>query len=222
MGRAGADFEGKGVTARLDKTLACAYRPCSLDQSVRVLTLSVEDPVKYIEGRRMARKISQPRWLDDYNFPGQKVDVALENSSPVAAILASSPSATRRESANLDATIVELLLDNSESTSALFAAEPGCLVDISNVHGSGFVSPVNPAVTLTSVLEVRPLQLPRPTSLSRRQFQHLFIVGTNLNQFQTISNIFNSFQFISRSSRKRSQLLTCRLSLLTSRQYFAS
>lgn len=130
-------------------------RPCSLDESVRVLTLSVDDPVNYLEGRRMAPKRSQPRWLDGYAAPGQKVDVSFDGGR-LTAVLASSPTLARMESANLDASIVDMLVDGANGSSCLYEAKPGSLFDVSAVRGAGFASPVNSQVTLTSVLEVRP------------------------------------------------------------------
>ena len=58
----------------------------------------------------MRRRQQAPRWLDDFTVPGQFVAVRHEGSDLKQRLyaLANSPYAARRESANLDASIVEV------------------------------------------------------------------------------------------------------------------
>ena len=66
--------------------------------------------VNYLDGRKVKRRQQAPRWLDDFTVPGQFVAVRHEGSDLKQRLyaLANSPYAARRESANLDASIVEV------------------------------------------------------------------------------------------------------------------
>lgn len=66
--------------------------------------------VNYLDGRKVKRRQQAPRWLDEFTVPGQFVAVRHEGSDLKQRLyaLANSPYAARRESANLDASIVEV------------------------------------------------------------------------------------------------------------------
>lgn len=128
-------------------------REASLDGGLRLLRLSVEDRVQYLDGRKVRQVQRRPRWRDDFRFPGQSValrfcpgpgaaDVdgcAADGSATVRFALASSPTSARNESAGLDATLVELLLDTRarDSAASLAAQEPGTPLEVSQVLGRG-------------------------------------------------------------------------------------
>ena len=103
-------------------------REASADGSARTLQLSVEDAVTFTEGRRVRNVQEAPRWVDGYCVPGQFVAIryckengaagsssrssscaegALAEAARLFA-LASSPYEARRDSANLNASIVEV------------------------------------------------------------------------------------------------------------------
>lgn len=140
------------TTARVQ--LACrACRPLSLDDSVRLVTLSIEDPVKLIEGRRMAPRPAQPRWMDAYHLPGQQVVVQM-GGAKLKAALASAPTEVHQRSAELDACICEVAVAQRDGAQPLFEAEPGAQAEVSDIHGIGFASPSDPQKTLMRALEV--------------------------------------------------------------------
>ena len=64
----------------------------------------------FLEGRKVRRRQEAPRWVDAYTVPGQFVSVRHEGGAAAARLyaLANSPYAARRESANLDASIIEV------------------------------------------------------------------------------------------------------------------
>ena len=119
---------------------------------MRLLTLSVNDPVSYLQGRRMQPKPSGPRWVDAYHTPGQVVTLQLGSCSLKAAI-ATAPIEARADSANLDACIVELAVPSNHGMQPLATADPGAVAEISTVTGMGFASPTNAQCSLTKVLE---------------------------------------------------------------------
>ncbi|KAL6782842.1 hypothetical protein ACKKBG_A08310 [Auxenochlorella protothecoides x Auxenochlorella symbiontica] len=151
-------------------------REASLDGGLRLLRLSVEDRVQYLDGRKVRQVQRRPRWRDDFRFPGQSValrfcpgpgaaDVdgcAADGSATVRFALASSPTSARNESAGLDATLVELLLDTRarDSAASLAAQEPGTPLEVSQVLGRGFSSVLSLGADLATALEEqRPLLL---------------------------------------------------------------
>eukprot|EP00891_Asterochloris_glomerata_P008262 jgi/Astpho2/8262/fgenesh1_pg.00122_%23_34_t len=136
----------------------------SADGSLRTLVIAVEDPVTYIEGRTMERRRTGTRWLDEYEVPGQMVAVKYcsqpkgtepDCRAPRLFAISSSPYDARRQSADLDATILELLVaaDGEESEAHLAQLGPGAPLAISQVLGRGFASLFNSYVGLLSALE---------------------------------------------------------------------
>ncbi|KXZ45098.1 hypothetical protein GPECTOR_58g547 [Gonium pectorale] len=90
----------------------------SLDGSVRVLHLSVADHVDMLYGMRVKGIPDGSRWIESYTVPGQCVGVrppAAPSDGPEAASapprrlfsIASSPYASRRDSAYVDASLIE-------------------------------------------------------------------------------------------------------------------
>jgi len=65
--------------------------------------------VTYLDGRKLRGRQEAPRWVDAYTVPGQFIRVQREAgaAAPRLYALANSPYAAKRESANLDASIVE-------------------------------------------------------------------------------------------------------------------
>ena len=63
----------------------------------------------YLDGRKLRGRQEAPRWVDAYTVPGQFIRVRREAgaAAPRLYALANSPYAAKRESANLDASIVE-------------------------------------------------------------------------------------------------------------------
>lgn len=151
-------------------------KEASADGSVRTLVLSVSDAVVFGDGRRVKHVQENRRWLDNYRVPGQFVAIryrkdggnmdpdgaATENAAvaPHLLALASSPYEARSTSADLDAAIVEILVNRrgGDDEAALASLGPGALFQVSEVIGRGFSSLFNSAVSLQSALEEgRPL-----------------------------------------------------------------
>lgn len=86
--------------------------------------------------------------------PGQTVDITCAQGSFTTAV-ASSPYAVRRDSANLDASIIDVVAYKGGPTAALMTAAPGDQLEVSGIQGTGFTSVVNSDVSITAVLEVR-------------------------------------------------------------------
>lgn len=142
-------------------------REASADGSARTLLLSVEDHVTFLEGRKVRHVQEKRRWVDNYRVPGQFVAVRYCAEGPtteecsqlrVAArlqSLASSPYEARRDSAMLDASLVELLVSRAGDADERHLAElgPGCMIDVSPVAGAGFASLFNSGVNLMASLE---------------------------------------------------------------------
>ena len=151
-------------------------KEASADGSVRTLVLSVNDAVVFGDGRRVRHVQENRRWLDNYRVPGQfvairyrkdggKMDPDSTTSSDAAVVnhllaLASSPYEARSTSADLDAAIVEILVNRNggPDEATLATLGPGALFQVSEVIGRGFSSLFNTAVSLQSALEEgRPL-----------------------------------------------------------------
>ncbi|KAI3438700.1 hypothetical protein D9Q98_001120 [Chlorella vulgaris] len=145
-------------------------REASADGSVRTLLLSVEDRVNFLEGRKVRHVQQDRRWIDDYRVPGQFVAARYcshdqgsgstdECSEMVVArrllSLASSPYEARRDSALLDASLVELLVSRTGDDDERLLAElgPGSMIEVSRVAGEGFASLFNSSNNLVSCLE---------------------------------------------------------------------
>lgn len=114
---------------------------------MRSLTLSVEDHVTILEGRKMGRKPKDARWVDALTVPGQFLGLCEGSDTPdgqptkVLAI-ASSPYDAKRNSAMLDAALVEVLVDRGsgdEVEMRLSQLAPGSVVHVTQVIGSGCV-----------------------------------------------------------------------------------
>ncbi|KAK3257089.1 hypothetical protein CYMTET_33812, partial [Cymbomonas tetramitiformis] len=112
----------------------------------------------------------QPRWIDNYQLPGQSVylrnlqpegsEGSTEEPQIAGAIsqypIACSPYKARQDSAYLDASIIELLVEDSATDSfskSLAGLEPGSQLEVSEVCGRGFTSLFNEKVGLNSSLE---------------------------------------------------------------------
>lgn len=151
-------------------------REASADGSARTLVLSVADPVSITDGRRVRHVAQSLRWVDFYRQPGQFVALrycatgpCLDTCDPESIrtakhmlAIASSPYEARRESAMLDAAIIELLVSGSgnEDERRLASLEPGSLLDVSQCLGRGYCSLFSSHVGLASALEeARPLVL---------------------------------------------------------------
>ncbi|GAB4816983.1 hypothetical protein N2152v2_004029 [Parachlorella kessleri] len=143
-------------------------KEASADGSVRTLVLSIEDHVNFMDGRKIRHVQENPRWVDAYQAPGQFVAVrycsggsSMENSGFNAVLakqlkaIASSPYEARRDSANLDATIIELLVSRNgdEDDRVLAELGPGGLLEVSNVVGKGYAPLFETQTGLSMVLE---------------------------------------------------------------------
>ncbi|KAL4437987.1 hypothetical protein ABPG77_004208 [Micractinium sp. CCAP 211/92] len=150
-----------------NRATVVANREASADGSARTLLLSVEDHVTFLEGRKVRHVQEKRRWVDNYRVPGQFVAVRYCAEGPtteecsqlrVAArlqSLASSPYEARRDSAMLDASLVELLVSRAGDADERHLAElgPGCMIDVSPVAGAGFASLFNSEVNMMAALE---------------------------------------------------------------------
>lgn len=141
-------------------------RGASADGTVRLLVLSVEDHVDYMDGRKLKRIQKAPRWIDNYKLPGQFVGVRFspEDGSMVSPqrlmAVCCSPYEARRNSALLDASIIEILVerDGHPENEKLAGMAPGDTLQVSQVLGRGFASLFSSYVGLLSAMEdSRPL-----------------------------------------------------------------
>lgn len=155
------------VDLRFSRATVVENRESSADGSVRTLTLSVEDHVNFMDGRKIKHVQENPRWIDAYQVPGQFLAVKycspggdIEDVSTVTLAqhlraIASSPYEARQSSAMLDASIVELLVsrDGDKDDKALADLGPGCLIEVSNVLGNGYASLFDSQNNLSLLLE---------------------------------------------------------------------
>lgn len=125
-----------------------SIRSESANGQLRSLTLSVQDHVTILEGRKMGRKAKDARWVDALTVPGQFVGLCEGTEAPDAdaqptkvLAIASSPYDAKRNSAMLDAALVEVLVDRAgdEMETRLSQLAPGSLVHVTQVIGSGYV-----------------------------------------------------------------------------------
>ncbi|PSC75462.1 adenylate kinase [Micractinium conductrix] len=142
-------------------------KEASADGSARTLLLSVEDAVTFLEGRKVRHVQEKRRWVDEYTVPGQFVAVrycasggSTEGCSELRVArclqsLASSPYEARRDSALLDASLVELLVSRAgdEDERTLAELGPGSMIDVSAVAGDGFASLFNQSINLAAAME---------------------------------------------------------------------
>lgn len=88
--------------------------------------------------------------------PGQLVDVKLPDCEPLTRVIASSPSRTQQESTKyVDQTLIDVLAEDTGPCSALYGAQEGAALLVSDVHGTGFSSVMYPDATIAIVIEVR-------------------------------------------------------------------
>ncbi|KAG2488488.1 hypothetical protein HYH03_012992 [Edaphochlamys debaryana] len=134
----------------------------NLDGSVRVLHLSVSDHVDMLYGRRVKGVPDATRWIESYTIPGQCVGVRLpapgqEPHDPPRQLyaIASSPYASRRDSAYVDASLIEVVVERHGSSDDSVLAElgPGSQLEVTQVIGRGFCSLLDSYNGLTHALE---------------------------------------------------------------------
>ncbi|KAG2438333.1 hypothetical protein HYH02_011029 [Chlamydomonas schloesseri] len=121
----------------------------NLDGSVRVLHLSVADHVDMLYGRRVKGVPDGSRWIESYTIPGQCVGVRVPGGGePEAAppqrlyAIASTPYASRRDSAYVDASLIEIVVERTAgpADAALADMGPGAQLEVTQVIGRGFCS----------------------------------------------------------------------------------
>ncbi|KAG2429604.1 hypothetical protein HXX76_010837 [Chlamydomonas incerta] len=133
----------------------------NLDGSVRVLHLSVADHVDMLYGRRVKGVPDQSRWIESYTIPGQCVGVRLPGSGEPAAppqrlyAIASTPYASRRDSAYVDASLIEIVVERTAgpADAALADMGPGAQLEVTQVIGRGFCSLLDSYNGLTHAME---------------------------------------------------------------------
>lgn len=104
----------------------------------------------------MVPKAVEPRWLDNYLYPGQKVELTTDEGNAVPVVICSSPSEARNESGVGNFSMINVLVQKEGESSDIYAADVDQTFEISRIHGPGFSNPVNDEIKLTSILEVRP------------------------------------------------------------------
>jgi hypothetical protein len=169
--------ESDDLQAKLTWTDAIVIenKEASVDGSMRSLVLSVSDEQGRVnEQKRGSRGRTassgygrSKRWLDAFTSPGQAISVniisddAEESSDQLVGVpdtifhLSTSPYETRMSSAQLDAAIVEILVQKEgspwEKKMALFT--PGTKIQVSQVLGKGYSSLLDASIDLSSSLE---------------------------------------------------------------------
>ncbi|EFJ41106.1 hypothetical protein VOLCADRAFT_107842 [Volvox carteri f. nagariensis] len=115
----------------------------SLDNSIRVLHLAVADHVDMLYGRRVKGVPDATRWIESYTLPGQLYPIA------------SSPYASRRDSAYVDASLIEVVVERSWGSEEVALADlgPGAQVEVTQVIGRGFSPLLDSYNGLTHALE---------------------------------------------------------------------
>lgn len=129
-------------------------RGCNLDFSARLLQLAVHDPVDYMSGRYMDPKPMQPKWLDQYKYPGQKIELRTADGSTVALPICSSPSEAQTASGVGNFSIINVVVEKHTAPHEVLNAKADDTFDISTIHGPGFSHPVNDDIKLPTFLEV--------------------------------------------------------------------
>lgn len=145
----------------------------ALDGDQRLLHLVIDDHVDIMYGRKIQGKQTGPKWIDSYTVPGQSLSIRLTTSDsdpqPSASdglgklyTIVSSPYQSRRDSAYLDSSVIEIVASRRGDDLDKHLADlgPGSLLQVSQVVGRGFSSLFNSYVGLPSSLEeARPLLL---------------------------------------------------------------
>lgn len=146
------------------------------DGRARALTLSVADAVGHLSGRRFGQtpsseRLVERRWYEAFGAPGQCVSLGPwageggaggGGGAEEGCTIAASPYVVRKESAFLDASLIEVLLSEAGAGAGgsleddwrqeLWHAQPGDVVSCSEVLGRGFTSLLNPDVNLESTM----------------------------------------------------------------------
>lgn len=133
----------------------------SLDGSLRLLHLSVEDHVDVLYGRRVKGVVDSAKWIDSYTMPGQFVGLRIPGpageATPAKRLysIASTPYQSRRDSAYIGASIIEIVVekDGIEDDSVLAELGPGSVLEVTQVIGRGFSSLFNSYIALPTALE---------------------------------------------------------------------
>eukprot|EP00210_Caulerpa_lentillifera_P000996 g959.t1 len=167
-------FEGGKETRRnltWSRATVIENKAVSADGNTRVLELSIEDHVDFLDGRKMKSIQDSPRWVDDFIVPGQFIGVkgilSAQKSSNLCKTedegaekllpIVSSPNEARMNSALLDATILEVIVervpDKNDVEHILSHMGPGDIFQVSQALGRGFASLFSTYVGLQSALE---------------------------------------------------------------------
>eukprot|EP00890_Picochlorum_soloecismus_P003109 jgi/Picsp_1/379/NSC_00377-R1_expressed protein [Chlorella variabilis] len=150
-------------------------KEASVDGSMRSLVLSVSDEQGRVNeqkrgsrGRTAASGYGRSkRWLDSFTSPGQAIAVNIitddteESAGQLVGVadtifhLSTSPYETRMSSAQLDAAIVEILVQREGSPweEKMASFTPGTKIQVSQVLGKGYSSLLDASIDLSSSLE---------------------------------------------------------------------
>ena len=149
-------------------------KEASVDGSMRSLVLSVSDEQGRVnEQKRGSRGHTasgysrSKRWLDSFTSPGQAISVNLisddegESADQLVGVadtifhLSTSPYETRMSSAQLDAAIVEILVQREGSPweKKMASFTPGTKIEVSQILGNGYSSLLDASIDLSSSLE---------------------------------------------------------------------
>jgi len=119
--------------------------------------------VEYLDGRKLKLIQNSPRWIDDFTVPGQFIGVrGIKNgeksngdSAEELIAITSSPNEARVNSALLDATILEVIVDRSiePEKDGLGYYAPGDVFEVTQALGRGFSSLFTSNVGLLTALE---------------------------------------------------------------------
>lgn len=108
-----------------------------------------------MSGRYMAPKPMQPKWLDQYKYPGQKIELRTAQGTTVVLPICSSPSEAQTASGMGNFSIIDVVVEKHAAPQEVVNAKPDDAFDISTIHGPGFSHPVNEDIKLPTFLEVR-------------------------------------------------------------------
>uniref|UniRef100_A0A383VD77 FAD-binding FR-type domain-containing protein n=1 Tax=Tetradesmus obliquus TaxID=3088 RepID=A0A383VD77_TETOB len=135
----------------------------NLDGTHRLLHLSVSDEVDMLYGRKIQAVPDTARWIESFTVPGQFVGVRPTTQDETNGLadnqhlytIACSPYESRRDSAYIGGSIIEVVIDkrNGGDQSTLADMAPGATVEVSQVVGRGFASLFNSYSGLPSSLE---------------------------------------------------------------------
>jgi len=125
----------------------------------------VSDEVDMLYGRKIQAVPDTARWIDSFTVPGQFVGIRFQGDTDETAAglkasnrlysIACSPYESRRDSAYIGASLIEVVVDKgSEGDEQKFGdLAPGAVVEVSQVVGRGFSSLFNSYASLSSALE---------------------------------------------------------------------